>query len=293
VWEICYNLDMKRDTNAFYFSPYTIQRFERIQFQLDQLEPEAPSQALVVPGSPIPERNIVVFPGSFNPPTAAHIALLQQAWQFARVHGLMRIYAALSTHITDKERVQRPLLLDRINLLETVLSKHVRHTGIMLFNRGLYVEQAEAVHRAFPQVTTLYFLIGFDKIVQIFDPHYYQDRDAALDELFELADFFVAPRGEGGPEVLGMLLDRPENRRYAGHVHNFSMNATYRDISSTRIREGVASHEMEIPSEVRRFIRETHVYEPPLEREDGSQIDQYGERIKVIESTLKSMNVEK
>src|SRR6266566_7197310 len=163
--------------HAINFSANTIRRLERVQRLLDQLDPEAPPQALVVPGSPMPEGNIIVFPGSFNPPTFAHIALLKQAWQFARMHGPMHIYAALSTHITDKERVERPLLLDRINLLETVLRNHVRHTGIMLFNRGLYVEQAEAVHSSFPQVSNLYFLIGFDKIVQIFDPRYYEDRD--------------------------------------------------------------------------------------------------------------------
>src|SRR3974390_2683140 len=123
--------------DALYISSYTLQQYRRIQALLDQLDPRAPSQALVLPGSPIPERNIIVFPGSFNPPTSAHIAMLKQAWQFAHMHGPMNVYAAISTHITDKERVQRPLLLDRISLLETVLRKHVRHTGIMLFNRGL------------------------------------------------------------------------------------------------------------------------------------------------------------
>src|SRR2546421_8008271 len=96
----------KANTNKF--SSNTIQRFKRIQVLLDQLDPQAPSQALVVPDSPAPEGKIIVFPGSFNPPTFAHIALLKQAWQFARVHGPMHIYAALSTHITDKERVERP-----------------------------------------------------------------------------------------------------------------------------------------------------------------------------------------
>ncbi len=279
--------------NAFHVSSYTIQRFKRIQVLLDQLDPQAPSQALVVPDSPTPEGKIIVFPGSFNPPTLAHLALLKQAWQFARVHSPMHIYAALSTYITDKERVERPLLLDRINLLETVLRKHVRHTGIILFNRGLYVEQAEAVHSAFPQVSNLYFLIGFDKIVQIFDPRYYKDRDLALHELFELADFLVAPRGEAGPEELSMLLDRPENRQYAGHVHALPLSATYRSMSSTRIRQVFSAHEQEVPSEVRRFIHETHVYEPPLELQDGTKIDQYGERMRAIESALNFTNVEK
>lgn len=279
--------------NDFSISSYTIQRFKRIQALLDQLNPQAPAQALVVPGSPTPEGKIIVFPGSFNPPTLAHLALLKQAWQFARVHGPMHIYAALSTHITDKERVQRSLLLDRVYLLETVLRNHVRHTGIMLFNRGLYVEQAEAIQNTYPQVSDLYFLIGFDKIVQIFDPHYYKDRDLALHELFELADFLVAPRGEAGPEELGILLDRPENRDYAEHVHALALSAAYRDISSTRIRQGFSAREQEVPSEVRRFIHETHVYDPPLELQDGTKIDQYGERMRAIESAIKSTNVER
>jgi nicotinamide-nucleotide adenylyltransferase len=282
-----------RNEEVFHFSSYTIQHLKWIQSLLDQLDPQASPQALVVPGSPTPEGKIIVFPGSFNPPTLAHLALLKQAWQFARAHGPMQIFAALSTHITDKERVQRPILLDRIILLETVLRKHVRHTGILLFNRGLYVEQAEAVYRAFPEVSKLYFLVGFDKIVQIFDPRYYEDRDVALTELFELADFLVAPRGEAGPEELRMLLDRPENRNYAKHVYMLPLSATYRDISSTRIRQVLSAHEQEIPSEVRRFIRETHVYEPPLELQDGTKIDQYGERMRAIESALKSTNVEK
>lgn len=277
--------------DALHISAYTLQRYKRIQVLLDQLDPQAPSQVLVLHDSPKPEGKIIVFPGSFNPPTIAHLALLRQAWQFAGVHGPMYIYAALSTHITDKERVQRPSLLDRIALLETVLRNHVRHTGIMLFNRGLYVEQAEAVQKTFPEVTKLYFLIGFDKIEQIFDPRYYEDRDQALDELFELADFLVAPRGESGPEELNALLNRPENRQYAGHVHALPLSATYRTISSTNVRQGLLAHEQEVPSEVRRFMQETHVYEPPLEQPDGTKIDQYGERMRAIESILTSQTV--
>ncbi len=278
--------------NAFHVSSYTLQQFKRIQVLLDQLDPQAPSKALVVPGSPVPEGKIIVFPGSFNPTTIAHLALLKQAWQFARIHGPMHVYAALSTHITDKERVQRPLLLDRIVLLERVLRNHVRHTGILLFNRGLYVEQAAALQTTFRQVSDLYFLIGFDKIVQIFDQRYYTDRDQALGELFALADFLVAPRAEAGPEKLRVLLDQPENRQYAGHVHALPLSATYRYISSTGIRQVPSAHEQEVPSEVRRFIRETHVYEPPLELQDGTKIDQYGERMKAIETALMFTNVE-
>ena len=97
------------NAKAINFSSYTIQRFKQVQALLDQLDTQAPPQAIVVPGSPAPEDQIIVFPGSYNPPTTAHLALLKQAWQFARVHGHMHVYAAISKHTTDKEGVQRPL----------------------------------------------------------------------------------------------------------------------------------------------------------------------------------------
>ena len=286
---------MSRVTNTpgIKFSSYTIQRLKRVQALLDQLDPEAPPQAVIVPGSPTPDGNIIVFPGSFNPPTTAHLALLKQARQFARSHRSAHLYAAISKRITDKETVERPLLLDRIILLDTVLRHHLRHTGIMLFNRGLYVEQAEGIRASFPQVRKLYFLIGFDKIVQIFDPHYYEDRDAALHELFALAKLLVAPRRGAGAAELAQLLDKPENRQFARYVHALPLSAAYQNISSTRIRQSPDAHEHEVPPEVGRFIRETHAYTPPQELADGSKIDYYGERMQAIEAALKYSRVEK
>ena len=273
-----------------------MQRFKQVQALLDRLDPQAEPQALVVPGSPTPEGGIIVFPGSLNPPTTAHLAMLKQARHFAYLHGHMKVYAAISKHIVDKEAVERPLLVDRIVLLDTVLRHHLRHTGIMLFNRGLYVEQAEAVRTCSsysPKVTELYFLIGFDKIVQILDPRYYEDRDAALHELFALAELLVTPRGAAGTAELIRLLDRPENRQFASHIHSLPLNTAYRDISSTRIREDLADHEQEVPPEVRRFIRQTHAYAPPVRLPDGSSIDCYGERVKAIEALLKHANAGK
>lgn len=273
--------------SEFGFSPETIQRYKRVQALLEQLDPEAGPKALIVPGSPEPQGHIIVFPGSFNPPTNAHLALLEQAWHFANAHGPMRIYAAMSTHTTDKESVTRPLLLDRIILLEIVLRHHLPHTGIMLVNRGLYVEQAEGIHRCFPQVMQLYFLIGYDKIVQILDPRYYEDRDAALKELFALAEFLVAPRGNAGAEDLKDLLSKPENKQFARHIHALPLNSAYREISSTRIRQNPEAHAEDVPPEVMQFIRETHAYDAPQQLPDGSKIDYYGERMRAIEALLK------
>ena len=273
----------------FHISVNTIRRLKQVQTLLDQLDPEAAPQALIVPGSPVPRGGIIVFPGSFNPPTTAHLALLKQARQFASLHTSMQVYAAVSKLITDKENVERPLLLDRILLLDTVLRRHLPGTGILLFNRGLYVEQAEAVRTSFPQVTRLLFLVGFDKIVQILDPHYYNDRDAALKELFALAELLVAPRGDAGPEALHELLSRPENRPFAQHISTLPFSNAYRDISSTQIRQHPGAHRGDILPEVRRFMSETRAYASPVRL--SNEIDYYGERVKILEALLKNAKV--
>ena len=265
-----------------HYSTETIQRLKRIQSLLDQLNPDTEPQALLVPGSPAPQANVVVFPGSFNPPTNAHIALLQQARK--TVGEPAHLYAAISKRTVDKESVERPTWLDRIELLHIVLHRYLRDTGIILFNRGLYVEQAEALQSSFPSIQRIFFLVGFDKIVQIFDPHYYKDRDASLVALFAHAELLVAPRGNDGEKELEALLHRPENCRFAHYVHPLPLDAQYRDISSTRIRQGNAAHD--VPHEVQQFIRETHVYEPPLQQPNGTVVDAYEDYVEEIHRLL-------
>jgi nicotinic acid mononucleotide adenylyltransferase len=269
-----------------YISQRTVQNLKRIQCQINQLQPEAPTKALVVPGSPQPRGNILVFSGSFNPPTTAHLALLKQAQHFARQHEPMVVYAAFSTHTTDKEAVERPLLLDRIQLLKRLLHTRLPRAGIMLFNRGLYIEQALAIHASFPRVKRIFFLMGFDKIVQILDPHYYDDRDRVLSALFKLAVLLVAPRGNAGEQALADLLHQPENKRFARFIQLLPFDPAYRLVSSTHVRQeddkGDASALHQVPQEVRQFIRETHAYRPPMQRPDGSVVDWYEERVKYL-----------
>jgi len=285
---------------SIHVSQHEIHYLRRVQALLEELQPEALPQALLAPNSPVPRGGIIVFPGSFNPPTTAHLALLKDARQFTRFqalsrgkHEIMQLYAAMSKHIVDKDNVERPLMLDRIMLLDTVLRHRFRHAGVLLFNRGLYVEQAEAVRNTFPRVTRLLFLIGFDKIVQILDPHYYEDRDAALHALFSLAELLVAPRGGAGAEALAALLNRPENKSFAPYIHVLPFSSAYRDISSTHLREHPSKYLHDIPQEVLHFMRTTRAYAPPLHLADGSQIDYYAERVKILETLLKNAQGER
>ncbi len=199
--------------------------------------------------------------------------------------GLL-LYAAISKRTTDKENVDRPLMLDRIVLLDTLLKRRLPHTGIVLFNRGLYVEQAEAVRASFSAVKRLFFLLGFDKIVQILDPHYYEDRNAALKTLFSLAELLVAPRGSANTGALSDLLGQPQNQPFAAYIHALPLSSAYRDVSSSRIRQHGAEHLQDVPEEVRHFMRETHAYDLPTRQEDGAEVDYYEERVKALKALL-------
>src|SRR5207247_10460501 len=122
--------------DPFNFYQKTIQRFQQAQTLLDQLRPESTPQALILPGSPEPAGNIIVFPGSFNPPTNAHLTMLEEAQQFAHSpnflvaednRGLL-LYAAISKRIIDKENVERQMMDDRIILIVYLVLDRILYT---------------------------------------------------------------------------------------------------------------------------------------------------------------------
>ncbi len=280
-----HRLESRKYNAAMYLSPRTQHRLAKVQDLLDQLQPDGEARALTVPGSPEPRESIIVFTGSFNPPTTAHLALLQQAERFARQHEAMGLYAAFSKRTVDKETVERPLLLDRIMLLDTMLQHRLPRAGIMLFNRGLYVEQARAIRASYRRVRHIFFLMGFDKIVQILDPRYYDDRDTALSELFKLAQLLVAPRGDAGERELAALLHQPQNERFARFIHELPFDPRYRAISSTHIRQAGDASVHEVPQEVRDFMRKTRAYAPLLQR-NGTLVDLYEQRVRELSRLL-------
>jgi hypothetical protein len=67
---------------AVHFSERMLRHFKRVQALIDQLAPEGEPEALTVPGSARPRDAVIVFTGSFNPPTTAHIAMLQEARRY-------------------------------------------------------------------------------------------------------------------------------------------------------------------------------------------------------------------
>jgi nicotinic acid mononucleotide adenylyltransferase len=278
--------------SSLWVSDRTLRQMRQVQQELVTLRAHTSSQAMLFPGAVPPRGSIIVFPGSFNPPTNAHLALLKQAQRYSSSQNRPPLlYAAFTTLTIDKENVQRPLLLDRIILLDHLLHRRLPRVGILLLNHGLYIEQARGIQNSFPRVKHIFFLMGFDKIVQILDPRYYENRDHSLRKLFSLAQLLVAPRGSQGEHELHALLDQPQNRSFKPFIHHLPFNTQYRAISSTAVRNQEDGYRHEIPREVYEFIVRTRAYAPPLRKQDGSQLDMYAERMQTLEHMLNSGQV--
>jgi nicotinic acid mononucleotide adenylyltransferase len=197
------------------------------------LTPACALTCALIGGSPLKgSRRVGLLAGSFNPLTLAHLAMAQAGSEAAELDALVWTMAAVTV---DKERVERATLADRLAQL-AALAEAFPGTRVALANRGLYVDQVRALRAHLARDAEVTVMVGFDKIVQIFDPHYYRDRDAALRELFGEAHLAVAPRGDAGEAELEALLRKPENRPYAGKVTMIPLAPQYRKDSSTEAR---------------------------------------------------------
>ncbi|MGH8007993.1 MAG: hypothetical protein ACREQ3_13415, partial [Candidatus Binatia bacterium] len=160
---------------------YDLTQLFALREALDTLDPAAaPTACILSPQMTVPLHRVGIFPGSFNPLTVAHTELARQA---RKTLQLDRVFFTLAKVTVDKEQVTGLSLADRLLLLTLYAQRH-DGIGVALVNRGLYVEQAQAFRSLLGVQTELHFVVGMDKLQQIFDPRYYQDRDAVLRQLF-------------------------------------------------------------------------------------------------------------
>jgi len=154
-----------------------------------------------------------VYPGSFNPPTVAHLAISQAA---LRQRDIDTVVWSVSRVALGKETVSTPTFEHRIAILEEVANEY----------DWLQIQVTDAQLLADIAVGYDLLIMGADKWNQIQDPIFYADdpdsRDLALARLPELAivprDPFKAPPAQ--------RLDLPDD-----------MNS----VSSSRARGGLSS----------------------------------------------------
>jgi nicotinic acid mononucleotide adenylyltransferase len=130
---------------------------------------------------------IGVYPGSFNPPTVAHLAVAAAARDRL---GLDRVDLVVSERPLGKDGVDVPTLDDRIAVLRSVAASRP-WLGVRRTPARLLADIAEGYDA---------LVIGADKWHQLLDPAWYGDSAAARDAaLARLPILLVVPRPPAPP----------------------------------------------------------------------------------------------
>jgi nicotinic acid mononucleotide adenylyltransferase len=233
---------------------------------LEGLDPDGPPRMVALRGAPSLGA-IAFLPGSFNPPTAAHLLLAERA----RREGFGCVMYTLAKKTVDKE--QNGLIAeDRLLALRFVAQR--AGMGVAVTSAGLYADMADASAMLFPGAEVA-FLVGSDKVGPIFDPTYYSDRESALDALFSRARLIVAPRTDDGEAR--HVIERTENRAWANRVSILPLHPAVSELSSTRVRgmlQAGADPAGLVPSAVGTFLGEVGAFAAPLSLQ-GEEVDRY------------------
>jgi nicotinamide-nucleotide adenylyltransferase len=135
---------------------------------------------------------IGVYPGSFDPPTVAHLAIAQAALDQA---GLDRVVLALSQVALGKPEPRGARLGDRLAVLEAIGAR-LGWLAVVVTDRQLIAD----VSAGYDAV-----IVGADKWAQIVDPVWYESADARDAAVARLPRVLVAPRPPFSPQGIEVL----------------------------------------------------------------------------------------
>lgn len=125
---------------------------------------------------------IGVYPGSFNPPTLAHIEIALAA---RRVHSLTRVDLAVSAIPLGKDTVTVPRFEERLSVIRASIERF-EGLGLLVTEAQLIVDIADGYDVV---------VMGADKWAQVNDPSWYDDDRAQRDEVLRrLPRLALAPR---------------------------------------------------------------------------------------------------
>jgi len=136
------------------------------------------------------------YPGSFNPPTVAHLAIAEAAH---RQCELERLDLVVSRVALGKAAPAGPRFEDRIAVLDTIASNRA-WLGIRVTDAQLLVDIGAGYD---------VLVLGADKWAQVVDPEWYEGSVAARDDaLARLPEVVVAPRPPWPvPRGRGLVVD--------------------------------------------------------------------------------------
>jgi cytidyltransferase-like protein len=184
---------------------------------------------------PVDPPDVALLPGSFDPLTLGHVALAEAALGHADL--VLLVYSVRT--LPKEEPGPGPLLSEekRLAVLEAFCATRPRIEPA-LCSHGLLAEQVEAAGARLPS-SNLALVMGSDKVRQLLDPAWYEDREATLRLLFSRAHVLYAVR-TGDEGLVEDLLQRPHNRIWIDSFERLDVPADVASLSSRLVRELVA-----------------------------------------------------
>lgn len=229
-----------------------------------RLDPRAAPQVVFVRRAPqgitAPCQRLGVFDSSFNPPHNAHVEMMRLAQQQFHLDEVLLLLAKANV---DKKEFGATLE-QRLVMMLGIAEEHPDYS-VAAVSHGRFVDKAVALREAYPEGTEIFFLLGYDTLVRLFDPKYYADLTAELEQLFSMAQCIATNRKEHGIEAIQQLLARDAARPFAHKIHLLPLDDFHASLSSTEVRQRIAAHEPYehlVPPKVAEFIRQAKLYPP-------------------------------
>jgi hypothetical protein len=133
------------------------------------------------------------YPGTFDPPTIAHLAAADAALAQA---GLDRLDLVVSREPLGKELGGVPTFADRIAVLEAVAASRAR-LAVRVTDARLIVDVAAGYDVV---------VMGADKWAQVVDPAWYGSEAERDEALARLPEVYVVPRAGEHPQDVPLLV---------------------------------------------------------------------------------------
>lgn len=199
---------------------------------------------------------VAVLPSAFNPPTSAHVALLDVA---LTTDGVTAAAALLSTRNVDKG-LHGASFAQRIEMLLAVKSTRAA-LAVLATNAARIADQASALREASP-AAGFDFVVGFDTLVRLFEPRYYDDMEAQLETFFTHHRVLATNRGEAGFEFLCSYIEKDVPSEYRSRILVRQLDEHPASLSSTLARDEAArtGRPVTVPPEVADYIERHRLY---------------------------------
>ena len=236
---------------------------ENYRILMDSLDPQdTPVVQFVHRAAPRHPKHIGVLDASFNPLTLAHEALVHHAQD---TFGFDEIVLLLAKTNVDKalfgaDLGQRLAMMVNYANSDTQLDTCLSIAGC---SHARFIDKARALRAHYSPNTQIYFLVGHDTLIRIFDPHYYTDMIAELTVLFSLCHIVSANRENLSREVFHRFMSRPECAPFTNRVHPLQLPPSFGNISSTEVRKRIRAGESIIdlvPESIAQFIETFDLY---------------------------------